>query len=326
VQWIVPRSECHYTRLDFRELTPRQRPPAARIAAARMMPTLGAASRIGWLDGIAHVWTWTAASEHALKNEAWLPESLLRPRSFSDGPRLIRVVHGFEGQCWSQGQLYSSQWWPACPDIEVWTRYLRSSGLDAEQARRLPEPQSLPWLDEPWASVMGTNAGSSVRLERWAWITGLGAIALALGWQLASLEAWKNAKEAQSKEITLLRAQSMPVLESRERAEAARSALESYRDVQQAPSDYVLIAEVVARLPKGVVLKAWEREAEKLLVGILSEVTDPRRIVSAFDGHETLGQVMATPLEGGAMRLEFRLPIPAPRDAVVPPAEEGSPP
>lgn len=323
VQWIVPRADCHYARIDFRELTPRQRPPAARIAVARMMPTVGAASRIGWLDGIAHVWTWTAASEHGIKEDAWLPESLLRPRSFTDGPQLIRAVHGFEGQCWSQGQLYSSQWWPSCPDLEIWTRFLRSSGVDAEQAGRVPQPQSLPWLQEPWASVMGANAGSSVRLEHLAWITGLGAISLALGWQLASLEAWKDATEVQRQEIEQLRAKSMPVLESRELAEAARSTLESYRDIQQAPSDYVLIAEVISRLPRGALIKAWEREAEKLLVGVVTDVTDPRRIISAFEGHEALGQVVATPVEGGGMRLEFRLPAPAPRDVAVATTELG---
>lgn len=324
VQWIVPRADCHYTRIDLRELPARQRPPAARIAAARMMPTTGSASRIGLLDGIAHAWTWTGASEHGIKHEAWLPESLLHPRSLSDGARLVRAVVGFEGQCWSDGQLFSSQWWPACPDLEVWTRFLRSSGLDAEQAGRVPDPQSLPWMEEPWASVMGSNAGSSVRLERWAWIGGLGAVALALGWQLASLEAWKEATETQRKEIDLLRAKSTPVLESRERAEASRSALEGYRDIQQAPSDYVLIAEVVARLPKDTVLRAWEREAEKLLVGITTEETDSRRLLSAFEGHDTLGQVMATPVEGGGMRLEFRLPIPAKGGDVVR-ATEGSP-
>ena len=85
----------------------------------------------------------------------------------------------------------------------------------------------------------------------------------------------------------------------------------------------MLIAEVISRLPRGALIKAWEREAEKLLVGVMTEVTDPRRIVSAFDGHKTLGQVMATPVEGAGMRLEFRLPAPVPRDAVAPAAEEG---
>ena len=91
VQWVVPRAECHYRRMDLSGLPARQRAAAARIAARRHEPRPQASFHVAWTGGIAHVWTWTAFAGDGTPGEAeWIPESLLRA-SPRDGAFLCRV-------------------------------------------------------------------------------------------------------------------------------------------------------------------------------------------------------------------------------------------
>lgn len=308
-QWVVPRADCHYRRLDFSALPIRQRVPAALIAVRRHEPAPGALHHIAWNGGTAHAWVWPQPDAALASGEqAWIPESLLRAPSAVDGPRLLSQVRGVEGQIWCDGQLMASQWWPEVPDQRAWRRFLRAGGLGPEAAEVVPPPEALPWSDAPWGDARRGLPGSPAALERLAWAAGLGVVALGLGWQLAAQANWGISLLRVESRVEALRARATPLLEARERADAAFEALQGYRDLQGGTSDYVMMAEVLRPLPADARLAAWLREGVRLQVGVLSAEADPRRYVSAFDGHPRLANVAASPAnDGSGIQLDFTL-------------------
>lgn len=309
VQWVVARADSHYRRLDFSELPVRQRLPAALIAVRRHEPAPGALHHIAWSGGIAHAWIWPQPDPAlALGEQAWIPESLLRAPPAVDGPRLLSQMRGVEGQLWRGGQLEASQWWPEVPDKDTWRRFLRGGGLGPEAAEIVPQPESLPWSDVPWGDARRGLPGSPAALERLAWAAGLAVVGLGLGWQLAAQANWTIALARVESRVGALRAQATPLLEARERADAALEALQGYRDLRSGTSDYVMMGEVLRPLPADARLTAWRREGVRLQAGVLSAQSDPRLYVSAFEGHPQLANVVASPAaDGSGIQLDFTL-------------------
>lgn len=315
MQWVVPRAQCHYRRIDLPNLSARKRQAAARIAARRYQPAAGALSHIAWTGSVAHLWTWTAPPEDLAASEdlAWLPETLLRAPPADDGARLLRMVEGFEGQLWRDGQLQASQWWPQPPGEDGWRRFLRGCGLPAGDARS-PEPEPgqfepLPWAETPWGDTQRGLPASPAALERLAWAGAFGLLAIVLGWQLAGTLTWSVARTQLDTRTETLRARAAPLLDARERADAARQALLSYHALaQQGISDYALMAQIVSPLPDDIRFGGWRREGARLQTLVSSADTDPRHFVSAFGQHPRLADVVASPVEGGSMQLDFTLP------------------
>jgi nucleotide-binding universal stress UspA family protein len=307
VEWVVPRAECHYRRVDLSALPARQRQAAARIAARREPLAPEAVSRIAWAGGIAHIWTWSpAGQESRISPAAWIPESLLRPVPTADGPRLVRLVRGVEGQVWREHRLVASQWWSQAPGLEAWHRFLRASGISPEEAPAVPDVQVLGWSG-PWAELQFGTSISPVAIERFAWRAVVGGLALGIGWQLSAQVSWSDALDRLEARTQALRARAMPLLEARERADAARQSLQEYRELQQATSDFVLMAEVVKPLPEDALLSLWQREGANLKVGVKTADTDPRYFVAAYERHPLLANVQAAPAETGLMHLDFTL-------------------
>lgn len=311
VQWVVPRADTHYRRLDFSELPMRQRLPAALLAMRRHELAPGMLHHLAWTGGIAHAWIWPRpdpALAIAQDQQAWIPESLLRAPPGVDGPRLLGQMSGVEGQIWRDGQLWASQWWPDLPGKDAWRRFLRGGGVGPEVAEVPPQLEWLPWSDAPWGDPHRGLPGSPALLERLAWAAALGVVGLGLGWQLAAQANWTIALARVDSRVEALRAQAAPLLEARERADAALESLQGYRDLRSGVSDYVMMGEVVRPLPADTRLAAWRREGVRLQVGVLSAESDPRKYVSAFDGHPQLAEVVATPaLDGTGMQLDFTL-------------------
>ena len=307
---MVPRHECQYRRVDLSAMPVRRRAAAARLAVARHLPSPDAIAHVAWKDGIAHLWIWTEAPQAFARGERrWIPETLLAPAPAVDGPRLLRLPHGVEGQVWERGQLEASQWWPAVPDGESWQRFLRGSGLDAGEGRVVPEPVVLPWSSAPWGERSRYAwAGSGADLESVAWRTAAIVFALALGWQVVGLARWEMASRDLSRQLEQTRAKVAPLLEARERAEQTLANIDGMLSLQQPVSDYALMLAIVDALPEGTLLDGWRREPGKLLVQVRSGESDPRRFVSAFAGHPRLAEPTASPASNGRMQLEFVLP------------------
>jgi len=310
VEWVVPRADCHYRRLDFSALPVRQREAAAHLAARRHEPAPGARQHIAWAGGIAHAWIWPEPDPAMAGEDAgWIPETLLRAAPAADGARLLQMMSGVEGQVWREGQLQASQWWPAPPDADGWRRFARAAGLGPEAA--LPPLETLPWADQPWGDARRGLPGSPAALERLAWVAGLGLLALGLGWQLAAQANWTVGQWRLDQRMAELRERATPLLEARERADAAMASLQSLRGLASGANDYALMADVIAPLPKDARLVAWRREGARLQVGVLSTEIDPRPYVLAFQSHPVLSDVAANPpADGKGMQLDFSLAPP----------------
>lgn len=312
VAWIAPRAECRYRRVDFSQVAPRQRGAAAGIAARREQATPDAVSRIAWTGSVAHIWT--RRRLRATEPRDWMPESLARPAPSADGSRLVRCVNGVEGQVWRAGSPAASQWWPERPGLDQWHRFLRGAGLSPDERLGVPEPQVLGWA-RPWGSLRG-GARSGDSAERVAWRAVLGGLALALGWQVAAHQRWAEAGRAVEARMQLARGSALPLLDARERADAAAARIGRLVALQSPISDYVLMAEVLAPLPADARLGAWQRQEGKLGVTVLSAESDPRVFVGAYATHPRLARVQAVPAAPGSMQLAFEL---------APPGKESSP-
>lgn len=267
----------------------------------------GALVRTAWIGGIAHVWTWTPPADAPARARAsWIPESLVRPRSLADGARLLGLMEGVEGQIWRGGDLVASQWWPVGPNEQAWHRFLRSAGLAPEASGAVPAAQSLGW-SPPWARVRGAVAGPD-RIEAVAWRIAVAGIALTLGWQVMAREDERDAHAALVARTEALRLRAAPLLDARERADAAQADIERLRGLQRASSDYALMPAVTIPLGEEARLMGWQRQGDVLKAKVAVKDIDPRHAVEAYAKVRLLADVQATPMPPDAMGLEFKLP------------------
>jgi hypothetical protein len=303
---VVPRAELHYRRLDFTALPERRRAAAARLALLRD-DGASALQRIAWHRAIAHVWSWTPGGDATARDRAgWVPESLVRARPASDGPILVATLDGVEGQVWRDGDLVASQWWPAVPSQQAWHRFLRSAALAPAAAVDVPVPAQLGW-SAPWARLRGAAGGADV-VEATAWRVALAGIAAALGWQVMAHEHERAAHEDLVARMDALRAQATPLLDARERADAAVTEIERLRGLQRASSDYSLMPAVTIPLGEGARLLAWSRQGDVLKAKVAVKDLDPRVVVGAYTRVRLLADAQATPMPPDAVGLEFKLP------------------
>lgn len=307
-QWVVPRAECQYRQVDLSALPLRQRAAAGRLAAMRHLPSPGAVAHLAWRQGTACLWLWPAPPpEVASGQQRWLPESVLLAPPAQDGPRLLRLARGVEGQVWDKGRLVLSQWWPAAPDPDAWQHFLRAGGRDPV-AHPLPVPEVLPW-GAPWAQDRRSLLpGTAAARERLAWLAAGGLLALVLGWELTGLLRWRMASQNLAAQLETTRGEVAPLLAARERAESAQAEIERLRQLQSGQSDYELIARVIAALPEGTVLRSWRRNPGKIEAIVSGPERDPRKYIAAFVEVADLAEVSATPV-AGSMRLDFTLPV-----------------
>lgn len=309
MEWVVPRAQCHYRRMDLSALPARQRLAAARLTAQRYEPEPGAVHHLAWTGPVAHCWTWPQPLLRVVEQlDGWIPETLLRMPPAIDGPRLLGMHAGVEGQQWRDGQLQSSQWWPQIPSLDAWRRFLRAGGLSSAAIEPLPDLQRLEWSPAPWGDLRRALPGSPAARERMAWVAAACVLALGLGWQLLAQAHWTVANARVDSQLETLRAKATPLLDARERADVALSALQDLRGLQLGVSDYVLMAQVLRPLPAEVRLSGWQRENNRLRIAVAGAQPDPRPYVSAYQSDPLLADVTATPSNDGAsMELDFTL-------------------
>lgn len=319
-QCVVPRADCLHRRLPFGGVPANQREQALALAAERAAPAMGGRHAVRWQGDVAQLWLLPAERAASLAGDEVLvaESSLLPPPAAPDAERLVAVQRGVEGQVWRDGELRASRWWPSAPDHDAWARFLRSSGLPVPPVPQAPPVETHPLLPEPWGRAGGRLAWAPAQLESAFW-TGLVALAaVIIGWHVAAAVVWTAAAEWQAHRVERLRATAAPLIAARERAEAARDRMASYRALTETPVDLVLLAELRELLPAEARLGAWFRDASQLRVEVEGGGSDPRTFVQALASHPVLSTVVANPLPNGRMQLDIQLD---PSDA----AGEGSP-
>lgn len=305
-EWVIPRAQCQYRRLDMTAIPVRQRGAAARLALAAQLPSPAALTCVAWKQGIGHAWIWLDPPDgFGVSGQAWVAESLLAPLPSADGVRLLAMAAGVEGQVWRNGQLMVSQWWPAIPDDVAQGRFLRAAGFDDDMP--FPEVETFQWQRETWAEQPRSWLPGTVDAqERLAWVGAAAVVALIAGGQIASVARWQYASTEMAERLEATRAEVAPVLAARERAESASSEAQALLALQAGGSDYELMSRVVMALPEGVELGSWRREPERIIAIVKNGPADPRLFVSTFVGKPPLDDVSASPV-GAGMQLTFAL-------------------
>ncbi len=309
---MVPRAECQYRRQDFSNIPPRQRASVARLASKRYEPVVDSPAYVAWRAGVAHFWIWspTAANARLPAGARWIPETVLLPAPVGNAERLLRLMRGYEGQVWREGDLVASQWWESVPDADAWQRFLRGAGLASSQLPP-PAPEQFPWELVPWGRAQRIGVDNAQAYERLAWHVLLVVALCALAWEGASVYRWDVASRTMAAQLENHRLKAEPALAARDRAEAARDSIAGLTRLQNGIDDYVLMAEVASALPQGAQLASWRREPGKLHIGVKTDEQDPRVFVEAFSGLPQLASVTATPVSAkGQMMLDFSLPVP----------------
>lgn len=308
VEVVVPRSASQYRLFRFPRLSAEQRAAALRLAAGRAAPTGSAPWAARWQGDVAHVWLVDpAAVANADPAATLVAESSLRaPPASPDAARLLAMREGFEGQVWRDGALAASHWWPAMPDSAAWARFLRSASQPVDGIA-VPPAEHVPLLAAPWGRADRGLPWSAPQLERGFWRALVVLVGLLVGWQASATAAWAVAGVVQEAELERLRRESMPLIEAREQAEAARDRMAAYADLARTPVDHALIADVRRALPDDARLVAWYRDAGRLRFELQSASADPRVFVQAFSGHPLLAGVVANPGDAGRMQLEVDL-------------------
>ena len=126
-------------------------------------------------NGEVQVWVWRLGqdTQPADVRNQW-PEPLLEEPGV--GLRLVKRGSGAEAQCWRDGRLYQSRWWPRLPSEQDWERFVRAAGEDPDRhplpatvrPARLARPE-LGWLRadtlpaaDPWAGWRWQTATLSI--------------------------------------------------------------------------------------------------------------------------------------------------------------------
>jgi hypothetical protein len=216
--------------LDLAALPRSEQLAAARLQALAWAPFDDPVLRLVLRPGRALVFAWDAAllanrpadGGADLLRRPFIPEILLRDPVQGVSARLVQTLDGVEGQCWRDGMLHASRWWPQAPDLVAWQHFLRSSGSPdfPADADRVPSVVQAPWRRRPWAAMLSVEAasGRSSRAERLL-VAGLGLVAVAaLAGQVRQAVEQHQRERSLQVERDTLRGELDPLLAQRTRA------------------------------------------------------------------------------------------------------------
>lgn len=288
-QRVLSRGLCRYRVFELERVPAgrRQEVLTLKIESWKRFDNQG--SYVGWVNGNAHVWVWDA-DQFGTSGETLLPESVLHPAA--DGLRLVSCIDGFEGQCWSNGELTAAEWWPSLPEPEHWVRFMRSAGLVPSE--RLPVPTTVQLLDRPWARRAAGGGGNQLlEQERRLVMSGASLVAFVLCWQLVGLYL-DNSSQAQLRETLAERQQALePQLAARTQAFDNQAQYENLLELFPAHRQLQVMAQVAATLPKKIQLTEWSLEADQLSLALRGTSPEPSFYVGRFQDVDIFEDVTA---------------------------------
>jgi hypothetical protein len=232
--------------------------------------------RVTLRDGQALAWAWDRRDVQARLGEAGLPQAriLLEPlqrEPLAAGLRLVEGQDGFDAECWKQGQLVASRWWPAMPDEGDWREFLRQLGPDgAAAAAAPPQAQAAPLRAAAWAPARSLSQGDGRASagEAVAWKAGL---LLCVAASAAAGHQWWEAREHLGElraELAAAKAGNGATLAARD--EALNLSAQSAQVVAAvgAVQPLELLHHLQQLLPAEAVMKEFDLTADKLKLGL----------------------------------------------------------
>ncbi|MEM7728818.1 MAG: hypothetical protein AAF311_06035 [Pseudomonadota bacterium] len=157
---VLSRALCAFNRIKLNgDLSATKRRQSAELQARISTPFEDPALFLILTDGHALAWTWDRVAfekRTGLPARLGLPETVLHPPQ--DGFALKTCLDGYEGQCWSDGHLHHSRWWPKMPSPGEWRLF--QSSVDDRTVPHIALPQPLPPTDPGHGNAATGNASS----------------------------------------------------------------------------------------------------------------------------------------------------------------------
>ena len=306
IEWVLARHFYRFKRFDLTNVPRASRNAALDLHLQQWMPYGQGGHFIHWSNGFANVFCWDAERvEQAIAEQNLnparvrvIPETLLRADA-AEGARLVSNLHGCEGQIWAANQLLHSRWWKEAPTPEGWLLFQRDAGLPPEAQTLSVTPQSLPFMDAPWAAQTGMLGllGGDWRNEKLLYL----ALALALpaptAWYAAQISHYRSANARLQAEYAALQQQTSPLADARGQALQATARIQQLRAVYPYPHQLELMAWIAEHIIReGDRLAEWDFQDGKLKFTLaMSGEPQSSELVNALQLSGLFDNVRASP-------------------------------
>lgn len=279
--WVLARALCRFKYLDLAQVPDSARTQALLLQIPQFSPYPATGHYAVWQNGRALVWYWDqdallrSMAEVGLASRrvpVW-PETVLYA-PLNAGLRLVKNLHGVEGQWWQDGHLLQCRWWPAPPDAQDWLAFQRDLGL-ALEARQLEVPvaQSLDLQAAPTLrSAASAGLAGGWRDERLAYALGTLLLFVPTAWIGAGTLKTQLALQDVRTTSSAVELKARPLLEARNRALRIASRNQALVALDPYPNPLDLMARITGALPKGgAYLKEWDFQDGKLKVVLVTQ-------------------------------------------------------
>ena len=279
--WVLARALCQFKRVELAQVPNSTRAQALLLQIPQFSPYPNTGHYAAWQDGNALVWYWD--QDKLLRSMAdvglvpgrvrvW-PESVLYPQATS-GLRLVRNLHGVEGQWWQGGRLLQCRWWNEPPDAHEWLNFQRDLGLTTD-AREfdVPQVQALALQSAPTLrSANSSGLAGSWSDERLAYALGVLLLFLPTAWIGAGMLKTEFAWQAVRAASNTVAAKARPLLDARSQALQIAARSDALAQLDAYPNQLDLMARVAAALPKGsAYVREWDFQDGKLKVVLVTQ-------------------------------------------------------
>jgi hypothetical protein len=314
--WVVSRGLCRFFKVPLLADAPRARQlDALSLEIKRLSPFEETGSHFHLGPNFASVWLWdlhgTRAAGQAIGIDVErlriLPEPALLANAENE-VRLIETLDGVEAQCWVDGCLAASRWWPDPPDSRAWVLFQRGASVGPERlATTVPGAQHPGWLRRPWTKTRNTRSFYPSQLDLRLVAAGVAAFFL-IGYVYEGAKWWRATSDlrALAGEITMRSNAIEPVLDARTQALDNLAAIRVLHGLDRFPGQLALMARVAEVLPQNQArLTAWTYDRGQLNLDIAS--SQPLDVVKLVRTLESIDHFKAVAAErtgsGNTLRL-----------------------
>jgi len=321
IHWILSRKDTPHNLFVVPDgLSESKKNSALVLQVKKWAPFSNTDFVVQWSGTKASVYAWNAdqAKHRIVENRlnpskcTILPESCLKP-AHTDGPRLLKLAEGYEGQIWDGGFLRFTRWWNVVPTQREWTFFLRTTGFDAQDPSLVdPTVRDEDFIDSPW--IGKTNFLSDVfmllqgrRIQLYACVTLLAPVM----YFTAEIFTLNLGNEVLEREIAVLNEESRAVRLERSEAIDNLNWIEESLTLQQYPH-LIRIIESFTRLvdPYDLELVAWNYNQGELDIVVRSKTPlDPTFYIPLLEKEPLFFDVRGSLRGTGRQYRDLRLQI-----------------
>ena len=279
--WIVSRALCRFFKVGLLADAPRARQlDALSLEIKRLSPFEETGSHFHLGASFASVWLWDQRATRAagqavgidIERLRILPEPALLAQA-EDEVRLIETLDGVEAQCWVDGCLAASRWWPVLPDARAWVLFQRGASVSPERlATTVPSALRPGWLHRPWTKTRSSRSFHPTQVDLRLVAAGLAAFFL-IAYAYEGAKWWRSTSDlgGLAGEIATRSNAIEPVLDARTQALGNLAAIRVLRGLDRFPGQLALMARVAEVLPQNQArLTAWTYDRGQLDLDISS--------------------------------------------------------